>query len=630
MSEVWTQLLKNVDNGLTQSLSLERVTVSRLTGGLRAFFCASRVLTEREVKTVERAMRSGFPDQKMDVSVRYPALREDAIADINAYKNVILRKITKESPGSMPYLTWNAGQWLLEGNVIRIAVSAKEGVDFLRLRGVDKMIQNEIKDLFDIEATIAFETVGDEEERIKRIAEKRHEEEVRLAQAVIESTSATAVEEDNTPTGVIRGQDFTDPIISMKELTEDAGRVCLMGEVVNMEMRDTRNTNTKILTFTMTDYDGSVSCKAFLQPKRGKTGVSLEKQVEGAREFIKEGKWLKVRGEYKFDEFNHAYMLFADDIITAKKPIRRDNAKEKRVELHLHTQMSAMDACASPTDLIKQAAEWGHSAIAITDHGVVQAYPEAFGAAKKAGIKLIPGCEGYLIEDCPEIVQYADEREMKDVTFVVLDVETTGLNTGKDKITEIGAVKIKNGVEVEEYSMLINPECAIPDKVTELTGINAAMLRDQPTIEQVIHGFAAFCEGAVLVAHNASFDMAFFKRAFRDASIPFDFPILDTLALSRNYYRQLKSHKLGQICKALGINLTNAHRAVHDARATGEVLVKTLESMQNDKPFVHLSDLNSYFQTDAGGESRHIILLATSREGMTNLNRMVSEAVSGS
>ncbi|MBQ3232618.1 MAG: PHP domain-containing protein, partial [Clostridia bacterium] len=565
MSEVWTQLLKNVDQGLTKALTLERVTVSRSTGGMRAFFASSRVLTEREIKTVERAMRAGFPGQVMDVSVRYPALRAEVFSDINSFKNVILRKITKESPGSMPYLTWNAGDWRMDENVVRISVSAKEGVDFLRLRGVDKMIEREMKELFDIEAKTTFEMVGDEAKRIQRIEEKRREEDIRLAQAVIESQSANTTEEDTMPEGVIKGQEFSDPIISMKELTEDAGRVCLMGEVVNMEMRDTKNTNTKILTFTMTDYDGSVSCKSFLQPKRGKTGVSLEKQIEGAREYVKEGKWLKVRGEYKYDEFNHAYMLFADDIVSAKKPVRKDNAKEKRVELHLHTQMSAMDACASPTDLIKQAAAWGHTAIAITDHGVVQAYPEAFGAAKKAGIKLIPGCEGYLIEDSPEIVQYADDRSMKDITYVVLDVETTGLNTGKDKITEIGAVKIKNGVEVEEYSQLINPECAIPDKVTEITGINAAMLRDQPTIEQVIHGFAAFCEGAVLVAHNASFDMAFFRRAFRDASIPFNFPILDTLALSRNYYRQLKSHKLGQICKALGVNLTNAHRAVHDA-----------------------------------------------------------------
>ena len=162
--------------------------------------------------------------------------------------------------------------------------------------------------------------------------------------------------------------------------------------------------------------------------------------------------------------------------------------------------------------------------------------------------------------------------------------------------------------------------------MTELTGITAAMLRGQPTIEQVIGDFAKFCEGCVLVAHNASFDMAFFRRAFRDANLPFEYPVLDTLTLSRNFYKGQKSHKLGALCKFLGVSLTNAHRAVHDARATGEVLLKTLDAMREVKPLERLEQLNGWFETDAGGESRHIILLATSRDGMTNLNRMISDA----
>jgi len=626
MSEIWMQLFKNADTSLVEAIRLERVTVSRSTGGMKAYFCASRILTDREVKAVERAMRGGVPGMQIEVQIRYPDLREKVLDDVNAFKDTVLKYITKESPGSMPYLSWNSCDWKLEDGVLRISVNAKEGAEFLRLRGVDKMIENRFMSLFDIELRAAFEITGDEQARIRRIAEKRREEDERLAESVRQTAVPAEQQEEQVPEGIVRGQEFDDPIISMSELTEDAGRVSLMGEVVKTELRDTKNTETKILTFTMTDYEGSVECKAFLKPKRGKHGISLEKQIEGAREYVKEGKWLKVRGEYKYDEYGRMYMLFADDILSASKPVRKDLAKEKRVELHLHTQMSAMDACASPTDLIKQAAAWGHPAIAITDHGVVQAYPEAFGAAKKAGIKLIPGCEGYLIEDAPEIVLKADGREIAGTKFVVLDVETTGLNKGSDKITEIGAVRIENGVEVDEFAQLIDPECAIPEKVTELTGINSAMLRGQPTIEQVIHRFAEFCEGCVLVAHNASFDTAFFKRAYADAGIPFDYPVLDTLALCRNYYRNMKGHKLGQICKALDISLTNAHRAVHDARATGEVLIKTLESMQKDKPFRYLYELNSYFETDSGGESRHIILLATSRDGMTNLNRMISEA----
>ncbi|MBQ3078483.1 MAG: PolC-type DNA polymerase III [Clostridia bacterium] len=626
MSEVWTQLLSGVDASLTRSLTLDRVTVSRSTGGMRAFFCVSRILNTREKKIVEKAMKTGFPGMPMSVSFRYPSLREEVLEDIEKYRDVILEKIMYESPGSMPYLTWNDSQWKLEGAALTIFVVAKEGAEFLRMRGIDRMIEKEMKNLFDIELTVRFGVSGGEEERMKRIAEKRREEDIRLAQEAMENREAPEEAADEGPRDVVRGQAFSDPIISMSELTEEAGRLALMGEVVKTEMRDTKNSERKILTFTLTDYDGSVECKAFLQPKRGKFGVSLEKQIEGAREFVKEGLWLKVRGEYKYDDFRKMYMLFADDIVPAQKPVRKDHAKEKRVELHLHTQMSAMDACTSPTDLIKQAAAWGHPAIAITDHGVVQAYPEAFGAAKKAGIKLIPGCEGYLIEDSPEIVQNADAREMKGIKYVVLDVETTGLNTGSDKITEIGAVRIEDGREVAEFSQLIDPECAIPEKVTQLTGINAAMVRGMPTIDQVIGEFARFIDGCVLVAHNASFDMAFFKRAFKDAGIPFNYPILDTLAVSRNFYKSMKSHKLGQLCKALGVSLANAHRAVHDARATGEVLIKTIAAMQEEKPFKYLSDLNGYFATDAGGDSRHIILLATSREGMTNLNRMISDA----
>ena len=625
MSEAWTQLLRDVDNGLTRAIDLERVTISRSTGNMHAYFTSSRLLSSRERGIMERAMRAGFPKVELATSVRYPSLREKALADINAYKGAVIELVTAESPASMPYLTWSDGTWQLDGDQLTVNVNAKEGAEFLRIRGVDLMIARFLKELFNIEARVTIAVTGSEAERIRRISEKRREEEALMARAAREMTTQHEVEEP-APSLAVRGQPFTDSIISMGELTEDAGRVALMGEIVKVEMKDTKNTESKILLFTLTDYDGSVECKAFLSPKRGKSGVSLEKQIEGAKEYVKEGKWLKIRGVYKYDDFSRKFMLIADDILPAAKPVRRDHAKEKRVELHLHTQMSAMDACASPTDLIRQAAEWGHPAIAITDHGVVQAFPEAFSAAKKAGIKLIPGCEGYLIEDFPEIVQKADGRRLDETKFVVVDVETTGLSTAEDKITEIGAVRIENGEEVDSFSMLIDPERVIPEKVTELTGITAAMLRGQPTIEQVIGDFAKFCEGCVLVAHNASFDMAFFRRAFRDANLPFEYPVLDTLTLSRNFYKGQKSHKLGALCKFLGVSLTNAHRAVHDARATGEVLLKTLDAMREVKPLEKLEQLNGWFETDAGGESRHIILLATSRDGMTNLNRMISDA----
>ena len=362
MSEAWTQLLRDVDNGLTRAIDLERVTISRSTGNMHAYFTSSRLLSSRERGIMERAMRAGFPKVELATSVRYPSLREKALADINAYKGAVIELVTAESPASMPYLTWSDGTWQLDGDQLTVNVNAKEGAEFLRIRGVDLMIARFLKELFDIEARVTIAVTGSEAERIRLISEKRREEEALMARAAREMTTQHEVEEP-APSLAVRGQPFTDPIISMGELTEDAGRVALMGEIVKVEMKDTKNTESKILLFTLTDYDGSVECKAFLSPKRGKSGVSLEKQIEGAKEYVKEGKWLKIRGVYKYDDFSRKFMLIADDILPAAKPVRRDHAKEKRVELHLHTQMSAMDACASPTDLIRQAAEWGHPAL---------------------------------------------------------------------------------------------------------------------------------------------------------------------------------------------------------------------------------------------------------------------------
>ncbi len=625
MSEVWTELLKDTGTDIASVITLDRVTVSRSTGEMRAYFHASRLLSGREFNSISKAIKSGFPQNKLSVSISYPTLREAALSNIDAYKGVIIECVLAESPGSMPYLTWNDAKWTFRGDVLTITLTSKEGADFITQRGIDAIISKKLEELFGIYARVSVEATGVEDERILRIAEKRREQEEQLA-VTMRAIAKNEKKVPDTPLTVVRGSVFSDHIISMSEITEDSGRIAVMGEVIAEEIRDTKNSDNKILLFTITDFDNTVECKAFLRPKMGKNGVSLEKQIEGAKTFVKKGLWLKVRGEYKYDDYKREFMLFADDIVPTAKVTRVDTAPVKRVELHLHTQMSAMDACASPTDLIKQAAEWGHEAIAITDHGVVQAFPEAFSAAKKAGIKLIPGCEGYLIEDYPEIVENADSRPLEGAAFVVVDVETTGLNTTTDKITEIGAVKIKNGRVEAEYSQLIDPEKALPEKVTALTGITDAMLRGQPVIETAIREFARMAEGCVLVAHNASFDMAFIKRAYESAGLKFDMPVLDTLALTRNRYKALKSHKLGQLCKSLGITLTKAHRAVHDAKATADVLTKTLNDMQSERPIKHLDELNTFFQVDAGGESHHIILLAASRDGMTNLNRLISEA----
>ena len=626
MSELWTQLLKGNDKKLEEIVSLGHVTVSKATGNLGIFLESGRILKKNELRTIENAFKAGFPDVNVDVTVNYPALKDAVLQDINAYKCVVTDRVVAVSPACMPFLVWNEEPWVIENETLTVYVSSKEGAEFLRLRAVDKLIGTILNDCFGIRMNIKIEQKGDSAALVKRITEKREEEAAILAKEFLENAGNEVSDKPIVSNDAIMGMPITASAMSMKDITEDSGRVVVLGEIIATELRDTKKEDCKILSLTITDYTGSLTCKAFVRPKRGKNQLPFEQMLENVKTHIKEGKWIKLQGDYRYDEYDKRFQIMITDIMPASKPERKDTAKEKRVELHLHTTKSAMDACASPTDLINQAAAWGHTAIAVTDHGVVQAFPEAFSAAKKAGIKLIPGCEAYLIEDCPEIVAKADSRPLDGCTYVVLDVETTGLNKNTDEITEIGAVRIENGREVKEFSMLIDPQIPIPEKVTELTGINSAMVRGQPTIKDVIGDFAAFCDGAVLVAHNAEFDTSFFKRAFKDAGLPFNYPVLDTLALCRNYYRSMKTHKLGQICKELGIDLKNAHRAVHDARATSLVLLKTLDSLRKEKRLDHLDDLNSCFETDAGGDSRHIILLATSRKGMTNLNHMVSDA----
>ena len=624
MSEIWRDLVSSADRDLAALLSLGEVTLSRSTGDMQVKLNASRLLSARERKTVETALKRGLPGANFSLKINYPALKQKVLDDISGYKSVLIARILEESPGSAAFLGWESSVWELKGDVLTISVSSRQGAEFLKLRRMDSRIRDLLSDVFDIKAGVEISYDGDEEKLIEQINRRRLEEEERIRQEIIsEKEHASEVSVSND---AILGRPFTGHETPMRDIAQDAGKVIVLGEIISCEVRDTKKDDCKILSLTLTDYTSTLPCKAFIKARRGKNSLSFEQQLENVNKCIKPGKWVKLTGDFSYDEYDRCYRIMIDSALPADKPERRDTAREKRVELHLHTNMSSMDAVASPTELINQAAKWGHSAIAITDHGVVQAFPEAFDAAKKAKIKLIPGCEGYLIDDMVKIVERADARKLDGAAFVVLDVETTGLNTFRDRITEIGAVRIENGRETGDFSMLIDPGMPVPEEVTRLTGITNQMLMGQPRIGEVINKFADFCRGAVLVAHNASFDMMFIGRTFREAGLPFEYPVIDTLSLCRNFYTTMKTHKLGQICKELGIPLTNAHRAVHDARATSLVLLETLKRICAGRPLRTLDELNAVFEADKGGDSHHVTLLATSRQGMTNLNHMVSDA----
>lgn len=625
MAELWRELIERESPALARGLSLLRVLISKSTGKMTVRLSADHILSSKEYKILRNCLEGAFPSIAVSVEVCYPQLKAAVESDFSMATPLFKELLTHACPGAVHFLDWNGGAWKCDGDRLLINSASGEGAQYLRMKGVDRLFEAWLKERFGIEKSVAIKITGDDERRIVEINEARAKEAQMMAMNTARNLSSET--KKAPPSDAIYGKTITDASIPMSEITEDIGRMTVTGEVSALTIKDAKNGATKIITFSMSDNTSSVDCKLFLGSKKSAdtNPKSIQAQTEALTEALGDGSWITARGSYRYDDFNHEMMLMVADIVSAEKPVRKDTAEEKRVELHLHTSFSTMDACASPSDLIKQAAKWGHKAIAITDHGVVQAFPEAFGAAKANNIKLIPGCEGYLIDDDASILDGDGTLPVQGTPFVVLDVETTGLNTHTDEIIEIGAVRIENGVEVAEFSELICPGRSISDKITEITGITNAMLRGKPTLSELMPAFAEFCKGAVLVAHNAPFDIAFFRRAFRDNALPFDFSVIDTLALVRNQYPNFKNHKLGNICKQLGISLTNAHRAVHDARATSLVLLRVLSEICNRKQISTLGELNTCYQTDAAKKAYHIILLAATQKGMENLYRLVSE-----
>ena len=316
------------------------------------------------------------------------------------------------------------------------------------------------------------------------------------------------------------------------------------------------------------------------------------------------------------------------DILKMKKMEKMDGAEEKRVELHCHTTMSAMDGVTPVSKIIERAAKWGHPAIAITDHGVVQAFPDAQIAAKKNKIKVIYGVEGYLVDDGVPLALNEKGQNLDD-TYVVFDLETTGFSSKNDKIIEIGAVKIRNGEIIDNFSEFVNPRRPIPYKIIELTGINDDMVRDAQSIEDILPRFIEFIGDSVVVAHNASFDCSFISKNCNDLGLKFEPTIVDTVPLCRFLYPELKSVKLNIVAKHLGVKLESHHRAVDDAKATGDILLECIKKIKEEIEINTLSELNKVFLEKVDIKklpTYHIIILAKTQAGIRNLYKLVSEA----
>ena len=418
---------------------------------------------------------------------------------------------------------------------------------------------------------------------------------------------------------VIYGRDFEEDAISIETIVGEMGEVVIRGQIMTLDTREIRGEKT-IIIMSVTDFTDSIVLKIFTK----------NENLPELMGDLKKGAFLKIKGVTTIDKFDSE--LTIGSIVGIKKipdftTIRMDNSPLKRVELHCHTKMSDMDGVTDVGDLVKRAYKWGHKALAITDHGNVQAFPIANHALPDdPDFKIIYGVEAYLVDDLKDIVENSKNQSLQD-TYVVFDIETTGFSPLVNKIIEIGAVKVEKGNITERFSTFVNPEVPIPFHIENLTGIKDDMVITAPVIAEVMPEFLAFCDGAVMVAHNADFDMSFIKYNCDRLSIPYDFTIADTVAMARMLLPNLNRFKLDTVARALNISLENHHRAVDDAACTAEIFEKFVK-MLADRGINTLDELNAEGhvskETVMKMPTHHAIILATNDLGRVNLYKLIS------
>ena len=526
---------------------------------------------------------------------------------------------------------------------IEVHVTYKKAKDS-KLKYNDQKIQQEVEAILEHTAAVREENAGQEAEASDEDKKKETKKEEKKAAAVQKSASKpmtggkgkkfsgnfgkkerfSPFKRNPDDPNLLYGRDFDDDPIELSTVVGEMGEITFRGKVIEFDTREIRNEKT-IVMFAVTDFTDTIMVKMFVR----------NEQLPDVLGDIKKGAFLKIKGVTTIDKFDGELTIGS---VTGIRKIsdftesRMDTAPEKRVELHCHTKMSDMDGVSEVVDILKRAHEWGHKAIAITDHGVVQAFPIANhfieGLDKDDPFKVIYGVEGYLVDDLQDVA-VNEKGQSLNGTYVVFDLETTGFSLIKDKIIEIGAVKVENGVITDKFSTFVNPKVPIPFKITNLTGITDDMVMEAPDIETILPQFLEFVGDAVLVAHNASFDVSFIEQNCRYQDITPDFTSVDTVAMARILLPTLSKFKLNVVANALHISLENHHRAVDDAGATAEIFVKFVE-MLRARNIKTLTKLNQFGAQNKDAirklPSYHVIILAKNQTGRVNLYKLVSES----
>lgn len=456
-------------------------------------------------------------------------------------------------------------------------------------------------------------------EQFRKQTEKENEEFIRNLNNQIVNGNGNKKKSNGSGKFLI-GNSINDEVEKLENIIEEENRITVQGYVFSKEVRKLRS-NRQLLMLKITDYTDSLELKLF----------SRNEEDEVMFEQAKEGMWIKARGRVQTDNYSNELVMMPYDVqevsVETKQDERPDD--EKRVELHAHTAMSQLDAVVTPKRLIERAAQWGHEAIAITDHAGVQGFPEAFYASLDNDIKVIYGVEANIVDDGVPIAYNVTDLPLSEATYVVFDVETTGLSSVYDTIIEIAGVKMKNGEIIDKFESFANPHKPLPEKIIEITKITDDMLVDAPEVDDVLKQFHEWVGDSTLVAHNATFDIGFLNAGYEKIHLnKVSNPIIDTLELARYLFPELGNHRLNTLCKHLNVELVQHHRAIYDAEATAYLFWKLLEKLQEEE-IINLNELNEHIGEDNRYEQSrpfHATLLVQNEVGLKNLYKLVSYA----
>ena len=667
MSETTKKTLKeifkdyNSNSFVLNNATIQSINLYKKSNTLELVLLSDKIIPVKDIAGFEKYLETRFAITTVEIKVKVQEEQEipeeqnscesaggagyiekmisDQWLDIIAY-------MAQKHPMTRAFL--QGSTIAIDGKSVNVFLSLK-GKEFLTAKKFDAILQKVLRDIFGKTYQVTYiENISDEilqkrqeeqqrmqeemilqveKETMEAVAEK-HKEKQEKKEAVKEASASTepiSIEpkaeeaEEVTPLILGRNPNIKENLVKVADLSVDSGKIALEGEVIHTDSRELKN-GKHLLMFDVYDGSSSITCKAFVEADKAKTVMG---RIQGA-------KGIKLSGTAQFDPFAKELGVIANVILETagrKKEARMDNSKVKRVELHMHTQMSQMDAVTPVKDLIKRAMKWGMKSIAITDHGVVQAFPDAHKMLgfDNPDMKVIYGVEAYLVPDQTSIVSTPRGQDLH-TTYCVLDLETTGLSFRTEKITEVGIMKVKDGEVIDEFECFVNPEKPIPQKVVEVTNITDDMVKDAETIDKVMPKILEFVGDSVLVAHNADFDIGFLKYNAKQLGLSLENTYIDTLRLAKSLFPEYKKYKLGMIAENLGITVEVAHRALDDVDTTVKVFRKMLEMLE-EKGVKTIDDIDKIEQGKADYKklpSYHAIILAKDYVGLKNLYKLVS------